>query len=431
MTEKNWAGNHTYEATRLHKPETLVQVQELVAAASKVKVLGTRHCFNDIADFPGGDLISLERLTGIRLDRERRLVTVDGGVRYGELCEYLNREGFALHNMASLPHITVAGAVATATHGSGVRNGSLSTAVSGLEIVTAGGELVALSRLETSPQPSPWKGEGEAAGDRFAGAVVGLGALGVVSRLTLDVQPAYDMRQNVYENLPMDAVAAHFDEIESSAYSVSLFTDWRGDVVNQVWLKSRVTDGAALSSNFFGATAASGPRSPLPNGDPLNCTGQMGVPGPWHDRLPHFKYGFQPSNGDELQTEYFVPRRHTVAALGALAELADRICDLLWICEVRTIDADDHWMSPCYQRESVAFHFTWKSKWPEVRDLLPSIESALAPFDARPHWGKLFTMLPSRVQSLYPKLADFRQLVMEFDPEGKFRNPYLERYIFV
>ena len=431
MTEKNWAGNHTYEATRLHKPETLVQVQELVAAASKVKVLGTRHCFNDIADFPGGDLISLERLTGIRLDRERRLVTVDGGVRYGELCEYLNREGFALHNMASLPHITVAGAVATATHGSGVRNGSLSTAVSGLEFVTAGGELVALSRLETSPQPSPWKGEGEAAGDRFAGAVVGLGALGVVSRLTLDVQPAYDMRQNVYENLPMDAVAAHFDEIETSAYSVSLFTDWRGDVVNQVWLKSRVDEGWTPPANFFGATAASGPRSPLPNGDPLNCTGQLGVPGPWHDRLPHFKYGFQPSKGDELQTEYFVPRRHAIAALGALAELADRICDLLWICEVRTIDADDHWMSPCYQRESVAFHFTWKSKWPEVRDLLPSIESALAPFDARPHWGKLFTMLPSRVQLLYPKLADFRQLVMEFDPEGKFRNPYLERYIFV
>ena len=416
MAEKNWAGNHTYQAVRLHRPETMDQVQEWVAKSTKVKVLGSRHCFNDIADFPGGDLISLERLTGIRLDRERRLVTVDGGVRYGELCEYLNREGFALHNMASLPHITVAGAIATATHGSGERNGSLATAVSGLEIVRADGEVVSLSRATD--------------GDRFAGAVVGLGALGVVTRLTLDVEPAFDMRQDVYENLAMDAVGAHFDEIEASAYSVSLFTDWRSDAVNQVWLKSRVTGASTLAGDFFGAAAAKAPRNPLPNGDPLNCTAQMGVPGPWHDRLPHFKYGFQPSNGDELQTEYFVPRRHAVAGLAALAELADRICDLLWISEIRTIDSDDHWMSPCHGRESVAFHFTWKSMWPEVSALLPEIESALAPFDARPHWGKLFTMWPLTVQSLYPKLADFRQLVMEFDPEGKFRNPYLERYLF-
>ncbi|HYO49516.1 MAG TPA: FAD-binding protein [Chloroflexia bacterium] len=417
----NWAGNYTYRAARLHFPETIGQVQELVRRTNKIKVLGSRHSFNHIADSPG-DQISLERFERVyALDHERHTVTVDAGVRYGQLCRQLHGEGYALSNLASLPHISVAGACATATHGSGERNGNLATIVSAIELVTADGEVVVLSRDQYKEH-----------GDQFQGAVVGLGGLGVVTKLTLDIVPAFDMRQDVYENLPLTQLEGYLEEIVSSAYSVSLFSDWQNEQVNQVWLKRPVADGATfeLPPTFFGATLATTHLHPIPGLSAEPCTEQMGIPGPWYERLPHFRMGFTPSSGEELQSEYLVPRRHSFAALRAIYDIHDKIAPLLQISEVRTIASDDLWMSPCYRQACIGIHFTWKKKPEAVRRLLPLIEESLAPFYARPHWGKLFTMPAALVQSLYPKLPDFQQLLRSYDPQGKFRNTFLDTYVF-
>jgi xylitol oxidase len=354
----------------------------------------------------------------IALDPEARTVTVAAGITYGQLCPYLNEKGFALHNLASLPHISVAGACSTATHGSGEKNGNLPTAVSALELVTAPGEVVKLSRHDDA--------------GTFHGAVVGLGALGVITKITLDLQPTFLMRQYVYENLPLSQLKDHFDAIESSAYSVSLFTDWQKQRLNEVWLKSRTEPGQAFDSQpeFFGAKRATKNLHPIAELSAENCTEQMGVPGPWYERLPHFRMGFTPSAGKELQSEFFVPRQHAVEAILAIERLRDQVTPHLMISEIRTIAADHFWMSPCYQQPSVAIHFTWKQDWPAVSQLLPVIERELAPFKARPHWGKLFTMSPAQLKSSYEKLPEFIQLSKKYDPQGKFRNAFLEKNIF-
>ena len=414
----NWAGNYTYRAAQIHQPETVEQIQELVMRGHKLKALGTRHSFNDIADAPE-DLISIERFDKIvALDRERRTVTVEAGVRYGDLARWLHGEGFALHNLASLPHISVAGACATATHGSGDRNGNLATAVSAMELVTGSGEVLILSREQDREQ--------------LEGAIVGLGGLGVITKLTLDVSPTFQMQQDVYENLPLAELEEHYDKLTSDSYSVSLFTDWRNSTINQVWLKRLVPDGISIKAEqeVFGARLATNPLHPIGGISAENCTEQMGVCGPWFERLPHFRMEFTPSSGEELQSEYFVHRQHAFRALRAIDQLREYIAPLLLISEVRTIAADNLWMSPCYKRESVAIHFTWKQEWEGVRNVLPRIEATLAPFHARPHWAKLFTMSHEQIYSLYEKLPDFQGLLQYYDPQGKFRNEFLERYIF-
>lgn len=414
----NWAGNYTYRAAQIHAPETVEQIQELVTRTNKLKALGTRHSFNNIAD-SSGDLISLKHFDKIlNLDREHSTVTVEAGVRYGRLARWLHVEGYALHNLASLPHISVAGAVATATHGSGDRHGNLATAVSAMELVTGNGDVVILSREHDREQ--------------FEGAVVGLGGLGVVTKLTLDVSPTFFMQQDIYENLPLAALEEHYDELTSDLYSVSLFTDWRDSTFNQVWLKRHIPDGITVKaeSELFGARRAKNNLHPIPTLSAENCTEQMGVCGPWFERLPHFRMEFTPSSGAELQSEYFVPRQLVFAALRAIAATREDIAPHLQISEVRTIAADTLWMSPCYRQACVGIHFTWKQDWESVQNVLPRIEEALAPFHARPHWAKLFTISPARLQSLYEKLSDFRQLLQRYDPQGKFRNEYLDKYIF-
>lgn len=465
MTDlRNWAGNLRYSTENLHAPDTLEEVQERVAACHKLRVLGSRHSFNSIADSKENLLsLSQERFQQIgTVDPGRRTVTVGGGVRYGELCSELHRQGYALHNLASLPHISVAGACATATHGSGDNNGNLATAVSGLQLVLADGSVKRLSRHQTeteknekenekknnqeSQDENPNKKEEE---NEFAGFVVGLGALGVVTELTLDVVPAFWVRQDLFENVSLNELDRHFDALFSSAYSVSLFTDWREAVFTQAWRKSLVTDDIDFDIDFsrdldpdphgvlavagqpdtwFGATPATQPLHPIPENSPDTCTAQ-GVPGPWHRRLPHFRLEFTPSNGSELQSEYQVPRQHILPALHAIATLRSRIAPLLLTSEIRTIAADDLWMSPSYRQPCVAIHFTWQQDWPGVSQLLPDIEAALAPFHARPHWGKLFLMSREQLAPLYPRLPDFQRLLATHDPQGKFRNDFVNALI--
>jgi alditol oxidase len=415
----NWAGNHAYVAARLLEPESIEELREIVRTSRSLRVLGSRHSFNDIADTTG-DLVSLGRMPRVfELDRAAGKVRIDGGVRYGELAGPLHAAGFALHNLASLPHISVAGACATATHGSGDRSGNLATAVSGLEVVTADGQILVLNR-DRDP-------------DAFNGAVVALGGLGVVTALTLDLQPTFRMRQDIYEDLPLAEVVDHFDEITSLADSVSLFTEWRGPVFEQVWLKRRVTDDAGDAgppSDIFGAAKATVPIHPIRRMPTDALTEQLGVPGPWHERMPHFRMDHTPSAGAELQTEYLIPRHHAPEALLALDSVRDRFASLLQVSEVRTIAADQQWMSTAYGRASVAIHFTWQPDWKGVRRILPIVEGALSPFEPRPHWGKVFTMSPDAVRSSYERLPEFAALLEGHDPAGTFRNAFLDRYIF-
>jgi xylitol oxidase len=415
----NWAGNVEYSTERLYSANSMEQVRDFVKKQNNLKVLGTRHCFNKIADSKDY-FLSLKAFDDVAaLDPEARTVTVGAGITYGKLSPLLHSKGFALHNLASLPHISVAGACSTATHGSGEKNGNLATAVAALEFVTAGGEVIKLSRQND--------------GEMFHGVVVGLGALGVITKITLDVQPTFVMRQYVYENLPLKQMSDHFDAIEASAYSVSLFTDWQKQRVNEVWLKRRVEAEQVFEPKpeFFGAKLASKNLHPIAELSAENCTEQMGVPGPWFERLPHFRMGFTPSAGKELQSEYFVPREHAVEAILAVEKLRDQVSPHLMISEIRTIAADNFWMSPCYKQPSAAIHFTWKQDWPAVRNVLPVIEKELAPFGARPHWGKLFTMSRAQLGAIYAeRLTLFIQLAKKFDQQGKFQNDFLRANVF-
>lgn len=417
-TLKNWAGNIEYSTQKLQSADSMEQVREFVKNQTKLKVLGTRHCFNSIADSKN-QFLSLEEMDRVvSLDKTARTVTVAGRMTYGQLCPYLDQHGFALQNLASLPHISVIGACSTGTHGSGEKNGNLSTAVCGLQLVNAAGDVVELARKKD--------------GDSFLGSVVGLGALGVVTSVTLDVRPSYQMQQYVYENLPLSELTKHFDEIEAAAYSVSLFTDWQKHRINEVWLKSVVDGGKKFDAHtdFFGGKRATKNLHPIAELSAENCTEQMGVPGPWYDRLPHFRMGFTPSAGKELQSEYFVPRKNAVEAILAVEKLRDQVSPHLLITEIRAIAADDLWLSPCYKRDSVTIHFTWKPEWEAVRQVLPVIEKELAPSQARPHWGKLFTVPAPELQARYERVADFVQLCRQYDPQGKFRNDFLNTNIF-
>jgi xylitol oxidase len=409
MAETNWAGTYAFRAAALHRPSTREQLREIVARAPRVRVLGSRHSFTDLAD--SAELVSLEGLPAdVAVDHEAGTVSCNAALKYGELAVALAGEEVALHNLASLPHISIAGAVATATHGSGDANGNLATAVRSLELVTSAGDVVTASRGEAD----------------FDGLVVGLGALGAVTRITLDVEPGYEVRQRVFEGLSWAALLEHFDEITAAGYSVSVFTRW-GEDVDQVWIKSRVTDAPeAQRGDLFGAVAATLDRHPILGLDPVNCTPQLGVPGRWSDRLPHFRMGFTPSNGEEIQSEYHVARSHAAAAIQAVHGIAGTLAPVLQVSEIRTIAADRLWMSPQYGQAGVALHFTWTREPAAVARVLVELEAALAPFEPRPHWGKLFLAGAAALAPRYERRADFVRLAQRLDPRGAFRNDWLD-----
>ena len=412
----NWSGNYHYSTNNVFQPASVAEVQDAVHSVAGVRALGTRHSFNGIADSKIAQISTL-KLTDVTLNAKTCSATVGSGIRYGDLAIILDAKGFALHNMASLPHISVGGACATATHGSGMGNGNLATAVTAVEFVAADGTIRTLSRDKD--------------GDRFAGAVVALGSLGVVTHVTLAVQPRYDMTQIVYENLPFSELEHHLADIMGAGYSVSLFTDWQNGRADEVWIKCRVDQGGASapSARFYNATLATKKLHPIPGHSADACTDQLNIVGPWYERLPHFKMNFTPSSGQELQTEFFVPFDHGYQAIRAVETLRDSITPHLYVTEIRAIAADDLWMSMAYQRPSLAIHFTWKLETDAVMNLLPQIEAKLGPYDARPHWAKVFTMNTSKIAPLYPRLGDFRALAQEYDPKGKFDNRYMSDHV--
>lgn len=410
MIVTNWAGNVAFTAAELLRPTSTDELRALVARHRKVRVLGAGHSFSTIAD-SGDALVTLDGMAReIAVDSAKATARVSGAVRYAELAAELDKNGLALANLASLPHVTVAGATATGTHGSGDRNASLATAVEGIDLVTAEGDLASVPPEDLNA------------------AAVGLGAFGVITSLTLRLVPAFTARQWVYDDLPREALQASFGEIFASAYSVSAFTTWRDPAtVDMLWVKHRADHvPGQMPAAWHGARLADGPRHPVPGMPAEYTTEQGGAEGPWHARLPHFRAEFTPSAGEELQTEYLLPREAAAGALEALAGLAPRIAPMLLTNEIRTIAADDLWLSPCYGRDTVAFHFTWRKDQAGVTKLLPEIEERLAPFRPRPHWGKVFTLPPEKVRAAYPRLTDFAGLAGGYDPAGKFRNDFLD-----
>jgi len=406
----NWAGNIIYTPKELHRPHTPAALRALVAESARVRVLGSGHSFNEIAEpGDGGVLLSLAALPPeIDVDTAARTVRVGGGVRYAELARVVHGRGLALHNMASLPHISVAGSVATGTHGSGVGNGSLAAPVREVELVTADGSTVTIARGE----------------DGFDGAVTALGALGVVTALTLDLEADFEVEQYVFTELPLDGL--DFEAVAGAAYSVSLFTDWRGPGFRQVWLKRRSDQTLA---DFPWAAPATEAMHPVPGMPAVNCTEQFGVPGPWNERLPHFRAEFTPSSGEELQSEYLLPRPYALDALRSLDAIRDIVAPVLQVCEVRTIAADDQWLSPAHGRDSVAFHFTWVADTEAVLPVVRRVETALNPFGPRPHWGKVFAVPPEVLRGRYPRLPDFTALATSLDPSAKFTNAFVREML--
>ncbi|MGW7680366.1 FAD-binding protein [Kribbella sp. NPDC054772] len=403
----NWAGNVSF-ASELQRPRSVEELQELVSAAEKVRVLGTGHSFNRIADSTGA-LVSVQDLPQV-IEIGERGVTVSAGLRYGEITAALQAQGLALHNLGSLPHISVAGACSTGTHGSGDTNGPLADAVNAITFVNAAGELVTLTRDDPD----------------FAGSIISLGALGVTVSLTLDVQPSYQISQVVYDGLPVERLSTDLDAVTGSAYSVSSFTDWLDPDV-MVWRKQR--DLSPPDPEWLGARLADGARHPIKVMPADYATQQGGVPGPWNERLPHFRLEFTPSNGDELQSEYFVPRDRAVEAFEVLRALGQQFAPVLQVSEVRTIAADELWLSPSQGRDTVALHFTWVQDESVVRPVVAALEERLAPLDARPHWGKVFEADAAVLAERYSKVPDFIALAAKYDPTGKFRNPYLDTYL--
>jgi xylitol oxidase len=408
-SELNWAGTYTYTAERVERPETLDGVADLVARASRIRGLGTRHSFNDVADGDG----TLLDLTGIPadlvVDTEARIATMGAGTRYGLVAPELDDAGFALHNMGSLPHISIAGAIATGTHGSGTTLGSLSAAVRGLEFVGPDG----VTRVVRRGDPD------------FGGSVLHLGLLGVVTRVALEVQPTYRMRQDSYGPIPWRTFLENVAEVFAAGYSVCCFTNWDGRV-REVLVKSRIPDGddtVAVPDELFGA-----PMLPGVPGDGRR-TARDGSAGPWWDRLPHFTIDSVPSVGSEVQSEHFVPLRHAAEALDAVAGLADRIQPHLHVAELRTMAADDLWLSPSQGEDVLCIAFTWQKHPEEVAALLPDLEAAIAPFGARPHWGKMSSLDREAVRDLYPRLDAFRDLVARTDPDRKFASRFGERVL--
>ena len=416
VARQNWATNIQFQAVQYEMPETIEQLQQIVRQANKVRVVGSGHSFNEIANSIG-TLISLDGLPKtVEFDRENHTATIHAGMTFIELGSILHEAGYALMNWSSIPHATIIGSCATATHGSGDRNRNLANMVSALELITAEGESIQLSR--------------EAHGDKFNGMVVALGGLGVVTKLTLKLLPTYFIQQDYYLNLPLADLVEHFGDIMSRGYSVSLFTEWQNKKIDVVWIRRKLSHDRPVDSDptLFGAVLA-GPEIGEAFSDYISV--RPGEPVPWHVGLPiiHTNVSLAEYAQNERQTEYFVNRNDAVDALLAVESLSDRMAPFLTACEVRTVAADLLWLSPNYRRDSLGIHFSWQARPSEIARFLPVLEKALAPYDPIPHWGKLFAMAPVAVQGCYERLADFRALLAEFDPEGKFRNPFVAQYI--
>ena len=377
----NWAGNLTYRAAALERPSSVAAVQELVASTPRLTALGSTHSFNDIADTEAVQVTLTDLPPVLEIDTARRVVRVAAGMTHAQVAAGLEARGWALGNLASLPHISTAGAVATGTHGSGVRNPSLAQAVVGLDVVRADGSLVQVASDGSGSGSGTGSGSGSGSAGDLDAHRVALGALGVVTAVELAIEPSFQVATTVHLDLPWDAVLEHFDAVMADAYSVSMFTAFDDRGARQVWTKHRVDEPApSIDLVALGARRATGPVHPGEN-DTAGVTEQGGVPGPWSERLPHFRSSFSPSTGAEIQAEYLVPAASAVAAIQALLPLHDLFAPILIAAEFRTVAPDTAWLAPSSERQSVGLHFTFRRDVSAVAAAVEQIEDVLAPFD--------------------------------------------------
>ncbi|WP_224274547.1 FAD-binding protein [Nocardioides lacusdianchii] len=411
----NWSGNLTYAARELVRPGSVAELQDVVAAAAaagdRVRALGSRHSFSNVADTDGVHVSTRDLGLSVEIEGDDGAVAVvPGAMTYAEVAPVLQARGRALHNLGSLPHISVAGACATGTHGSGDDLGSLATAVVAVELVTASGDLVRLDSAHAD----------------FAGAVLALGALGVVTRLWLRTEPTYEVRQRVWEGLPATEVAEQMLAVLGSGTSVSVFTDLSDPAtVSSVWVKERLDHPGTPAPCLASRAPATREVHPVPGVDPSAASPQQGSPGPWHERLPHFRASHLPSVGEELQSELFLPREAAPHLLPTLARISDVVAPALLVHEIRSAASDDLWLSPLRGRDSVMAHFTWRPDPDLVMPALRAVEDALAPWEPRAHWGKIAATPELRTPAGAYDLAAFDALRRRLDPDGVFRNDLL------
>ena len=407
---QNWSKNVEFNDRGYLQPESLTELQELVRSNQKIRARGTAHCFNEIANTSSYAINLAKMPRVIEVNPETDSVTVAAGLTYGELAPALHSQGWALNNLASLPHISIAGSISTGTHGSGIKNQNLANQVLSLDIVTAEGELRHIDRANPA----------------FNALVVGLGLGGIVYQYGLKIEPTFKIRQVIYPEIPLDVLQRNFDQIMGTAYSVSYFTDWSTSQIGNLWCKFR--DSEVIPQSVGGSSQADKKYHPIPSVDPVACTDQLGEAGDWHQRLSHFKLEFTPSVGEEIQTEFFVDRKDAAAAIEAVSKLGEEISPLLWITELRTIAADEFWLSGTYQRDTLAIHFTWKRD-DAIYPVIEKVEAALRPLNYRPHWGKVFTADGKYLSSVYPKMSEFKALVEALDPLSKFENTFTRRIL--
>ncbi len=408
MTKQNWSRNIDFNDREFLQPVSLDELQELIRSHRKVRTRGTAHCFNEIANTSSYAINLAKMPKMIEVKADSNSVTVAAGLTYGEIAPVLHKQGWALNNLASLPHISIGGSISTGTHGSGIKNQNLANQVLSIDMVTADGGLRHIDRSHPA----------------FNAVIIGLGLGGIVYQYELKIEPTFEIRQVIYPEIPLDVLQRNFDQIMGTAYSVSYFTDWSRAQVGNLWCKFR--DNEEIPESVGGSGKADKKYHPIPAVDPVACTEQLGVAGEWHQRLPHFRLEFTPSVGEEIQSEFFLDRKDAAAAIEALSKLGDQIFPLLWITELRTIAADELWLSGAYQRDSIAIHFTWK-KDDAIYPVIEKVEAALHPFSYRPHWGKAFTADAKYLSSVYPKMSEFKALTQALDPTGKFENTFTRR----
>lgn len=400
----NWGGNFNYSTQNIQYPRSVAEVQQIVKNAGKLRVVGSRHSFSKIADSECTMLstIGLNKIIGI--NGSIPSVTVQGGLTYTDLLTSLNTAGFALPNLASLAEISVGGAASTNAHGTGVANQALANHIRSMEIVLANGSLLTIGPNDP----------------RLKGMAAGLGAFGVVTQLELKLVPAFNITTYTYVNMPVQNSYENFAALQNMGFGVllvNMFTAPDAWNIAIVYARSDANNTAMLTSNLFGGTLVS--QTTQPSYLALLSIAQIGLSG---------------VDGNEIQTEYFVPISKAVEAIKAVTAVANStniFPSLATAFVIRTIASDDLWMSEYYGNDTmVAIHFSWQNNVTAVEAVLPQLERAMIPYGARPHWGKMFTMEPEDFLPHYPKVNEFKKLAEQLDPKGKFRNEFLEENVW-
>uniref|UniRef100_A0A915D0Y3 FAD-binding PCMH-type domain-containing protein n=1 Tax=Ditylenchus dipsaci TaxID=166011 RepID=A0A915D0Y3_9BILA len=419
----NWGGNFNFSTQDIKYPTTTAGVQQLVKECKgKIRPVGTRHSFSEIAN-TNDTLICLVHMNLIlSVDPSVPSVTVQAGITYTDLIPFLQSIGLAIPMMASLGEISIAGAINTAVHGSGAGIGNLATQVLGLQMVLADGSVVQYSKGQNDTE--------------LAAATVGLGALGIVTQVTLQAQPTYNLAINVFENMDMSVLDTQLYNITHSGYAINMWSTFgTPGVLDQVWITTKVDSNGVNAygnvSQLYGAPAATAQSSPIAALPPTYVVPQMGIVGPYYERLTDYDLGLSGQEGQQTQSEYYVDFDDFVPALKALQTLSAEINAVVYVALFRITEKDELWMSPQYKKTTMAIHFSWQPKLDQVMALLPKIEAALAPFNPIPHWGKLYTLKPEQYLPLLPKYPEWREQVELHDPTHKFRNKWLEENIFV